>query len=200
MIGRVEIRRSLEGAWLLFLNRAEAMRFFDLTVAGFWRSFQAIILIAPLYALTAIADERHVLTDSVVEVGFSEPAYILEKALTLGIDWITFPILLAVVARAIGVERTYSAYVVARNWSAVVSAVPFGVIALLTMLGVFSDSIGAILSLITIAVVLRYNFIVARTALGVTIGLAVAVVVSDFLVSLLIANGMDALFGVGDVS
>jgi hypothetical protein len=195
MIGRNEIRRSLEGAWLLFLNRAEAMRHFDLTIAGFWRSFQAIFLIAPIYALTAIVDARHLLSDAVADVGFSEPAYVFEKALALGLDWIAFPILLALAAPSLGVDRTYSAYIVARNWAAVLAAVPFGAIALLTILGIFNDSMAAILSLAAIAVVLRYNFIVARTALGVGIGLAAAIVISDLLVSLMIASGIDSLFG-----
>ena len=61
---RAEIARSLTGAWRLFLGRPDAMRFFDTSVDGFWRSFRAIILVAPLYALTALADRHDILTDA----------------------------------------------------------------------------------------------------------------------------------------
>ena len=56
-----EIARSLQGAWLLFLDRANAMRLFDASYGGFWRSFQAVVLVAPAYELTVLADRRALL-------------------------------------------------------------------------------------------------------------------------------------------
>jgi hypothetical protein len=195
MIGRNDIRRALDGAWLLFLNRPEGMRQFDISIEGFWRSFQAIVLIAPAYALTVIADEQRVLADPAVRESFSQPAFYLDNVVAFGIDWITFPILLALAARPLGIAQAYPGYIIARNWSAVISATPFAAIALLTVLGIIGDDAGAILSLAAIAVVLRYNFLVARIALGGGIGFAVAVVAADFAVSLLIARAVDGLFG-----
>jgi hypothetical protein len=196
MIGRKEIRASLDGAWQLFLNRRGAMRLFDVTVDGFWRSFQAIVLVAPGYALTVIAEEQRVLSDSVVEENFSQSVYFLDKVVALGIDWVAFPILLALVARPLGIAGVYPGYIVARNWAAVIATVPFGAIALLTIFGVLGNDTGAILSFAAIAVVLRYNFIVARAALGASIGFAVAVVVCDFATSLIVATAIDGLFDV----
>ena len=63
-MNRAEIERSLTGAWRLFLGKPDAMRFFDASVEGFWRSFGAIVLVAPLYALTALADRHDMLTDA----------------------------------------------------------------------------------------------------------------------------------------
>ena len=195
MIGGKEIRRSLEAAWLLFLNRPEAMRLFDASIVGFWRSFQAIGLIVPVYVLTVIADEQHLLTDAIAERGFSEPGFLIGKAVALGVDWIAFPILLALAARPLGIARAYPAYIVARNWAAVVAAVPFGAIALVSLVGLIGNQIGAILSFVAIVVILRYNFLVARAALGASVGLAAGLVAADFLVSLLIAGGLDRLSG-----
>jgi hypothetical protein len=196
MITSAEIRRSLEAAWLLFLNRADAMRRFDISVEGFWRSFQAILLILPIYALTVIVDERQLLTDSVAEPDFSEPLFLAGRALALGIDWVAFPIIFAAVAPMLGLARAYAGYIVARNWAAVIAAVPFGAIALLTILGLLGKEFAAVLSLIAIGVVLRYNFVVARTALGVTAGPAIALVAADFVLSLVIAESVRGLFGV----
>jgi hypothetical protein len=194
MIGRIEVRRSLEGAWRLFLNRPEAMLLFDLSIEGFWRSFQAIVLIAPIYALTVIADEQHLLNDSIAETGFSEAAFLFGRAVALLLDWVTFPILLALVARRLGIARSYPAYIVARNWSGVIASAPFGAIALLTLIGLVSNEFGALLSLVAIGVALRYNYVVARTALAAGFGFAVAIVAADFIVSLLIADGVERLF------
>jgi hypothetical protein len=195
MIGRSEIRRALDGAWLLFLNRPDGMRHFDVSVEGFWRSFQAIILIAPAYALTVIADEQRVFAEPAARSSASQSVFYLDNVLAFGVDWITFPILLALAARSLGIAQAYPGYIIARNWAAVISATPFAAIGLLLVLGILGEDAGAILSLASIAVVLRYNFLVARIALGVNIGFAVAVVVSDFCVSLFIARAIDALFG-----
>ena len=46
-LDRDEIARSLTGAWRVFLDKADAAGFFDLTVSGFWRSFRAIVLMIP---------------------------------------------------------------------------------------------------------------------------------------------------------
>jgi hypothetical protein len=195
MIGRSEIRRALDGAWLLFLNRPEGMHQFDISIEGFWRSFQAIVLVAPAYALTVIAKEQRTLADPAVRESFSQSIFFLDNVLTFGIDWITFPILLALAARPLGIAQAYPGYIIARNWSAVISATPFAAIALLTVLGIFGDQASAILWLAALAVMLRYNFLVARIALGTGIGPAVGIVVADFAVSLLIAGSIDSLFG-----
>ena len=66
MITRDEITRSLTGAWEIFVDRPNAMRHFDTDYAGFWRSFQAILLIAPLYGLTVFGAYRcHSRSDAV---------------------------------------------------------------------------------------------------------------------------------------
>jgi hypothetical protein len=61
MIDRDEINSSLTGAWKIFLDRPDALQHFDTSYAGFWRSFQAIFLIAPLYAVATLASWRMVI-------------------------------------------------------------------------------------------------------------------------------------------
>ena len=52
MIGATKSSASLNAVWLLFLDRRGADPLFDSSVEGFWRSFRAIVLVAPLYAFT----------------------------------------------------------------------------------------------------------------------------------------------------
>ena len=83
------------------------MRFFDTSVDGFWRSFRAIVLVAPLYGLTALADRHDLLTDANPTDDFSDAQFWAAKALTLGLDWMTLPILLGLIAGFLGIRRGY---------------------------------------------------------------------------------------------
>jgi hypothetical protein len=70
MPGRDENARSLTGAWHLFLDRSDAMRFFDVSVDGFWRSFGAILLILLAYILVVLSDRARIVTDALFSEGF----------------------------------------------------------------------------------------------------------------------------------
>jgi len=195
MPGRDEIVRSLTGAWQLFLDRPDAMRHFDVSVEGFWRSFRAILLILPAYLLVAISERVQILTDAFPDAGFGDGSFVVNKALTLVLDWITLPIVLALLARPLGVGRMYAAYIVARNWGAVLAIAPFGLIALLFLLGFLSGELANVISLAVLVVIVRFNYLIARRALGADIGLAAGLVIADFAISLAIVGAVDAIFG-----
>ena len=196
MLSRDDIARSLTGAWELFLDRPSAMQHFDVSVDGFWRSFAAIVLIIPSYALTVISERQAMLSDALPDRGFDEPLYLFSKALALCLDWVALPIVLALIARPLQVGRSYSAFIVARNWGSVIAMVPFGAIAFLLVLDGIGLDAANYLSLAALIIVLRYNYIIARRALGAGIGLAIAIVVFDLLLSLSISLTVDGLFGI----
>jgi hypothetical protein len=191
MPDRDEIVQSLTGAWRLFLDRPDAMRFFNVSIDGFWGSFAAVILILPAYALFALAERIEILDEPVVDPAFGDSPFIANKLLTLALDWITLPILLAAFAKLLGVSRTYAAYVVARNWCAVLATAPFGVVALLSLVGLLGTGPATVISLVILVVVIRYNYMIARRALGADVGLAAGLVVADFAISLLVIGAVD---------
>jgi hypothetical protein len=195
MIDGAEVQRSLAGAWRLFLGKPDAMLAFDTSVDGFWRSFGAIILVAPLYALTALADRHDMLSDAIASDDIGAGPFWAAKALTLMIDWVTLPILLALIADFIGIRRGYPAYVVARNWATVLMIVPFAAIGLLDVAGIASPTVLAVPSLVALAATFRMSYEIARKSLGANPEVAVALVVLDFLVSLGIVISVDKLFG-----
>jgi len=190
-----EIARSLQGAWLLFLDRPNAIRLFDASYGGFWRSFQAIVLVAPAYEVTVLADRRALLAAAGNDT-FNELAYEAARWLAFAFDWITLPLLLAALAGFLDIRRGYPAYVVARNWSSVLAVLPFAAIALTDLTGLFSPEILFFPSLLALAIALRFSYLVARRALGVGIDVAVGFVVLDFLVSLALAMVIGRLLGV----
>ena len=58
MLSAEDVQRGLTGAWRLFLGKREAVRLFDTTYTGFWRSFLAVILVLPIYVLYIGAERR----------------------------------------------------------------------------------------------------------------------------------------------
>ena len=193
---RAEIERSLRGAWRLFLGKPDALRFFDTSVDGFWRSFSAIILVAPLYALTALADRHDILTDANPTDDFGNGPFWAAKALTLVLDWVTLPILLGLIANFIGIRRGYPAYVVARNWATVLMIIPFAAIALLDLFGIASASLLVLPSLVALVATFRMSYEIARKSLGASGDVAIAFVALDFLVSLALVLAANRLFGI----
>ena len=194
MLTREEIVRSLTAAWDLFLDRPGAIRNFDISVDGFWRSFAAVILVVPSYALAVLAER--VLT-GVMDPGApvqDGTAFVLKNVTGLGLDCVALPVILALLARPLGIGRHYAAFVVARNWGAVIAAVPFGVIGLLIVLGLVGGELANLLMFAALIVVLRYTYLIARRALDASLGFAIGIVVLDFVVSLTIALSLDGLF------
>lgn len=188
-----EISRSLAGAWELFLDRPGAMNRFDVSLEGFWRSFAAVVLVAPSYAFAVLAD-RHMATGDPLAVAEAGTNLLVHNGIGLLLDWAALPLILALLARPLGIGRRYGAFVVARNWCAVLAAIPFGVIGLLLVLGLLGDELASVLMFVALIVVLRYNYVIARRALDTTVGFAIGIVVLDFVVSLTLALALDAVF------
>src|SRR5688572_10138945 len=156
MIGALfYMRESLAGACLVMLGRPDGLNRLDLSLAGFWRSFAAVILVIPLSFIPEWS-----MADLMVEEGGVPPplgdSLVSASVLSL-IDWFAFPLLFALMARPLGLSSRYVPFVVARNWSAVV-------LALINALAAFPYGVGIVsLGVMTF-------FVVA--ALGATLYLA----------------------------
>jgi hypothetical protein len=189
-----EIVRSLGGAWELFLDRAGAMRRFDVSVEGFWRSFAAVFLVAPSYVFAVLADSHMVASSDPTAAVETGTGMIVHHGVGLLADWIALPLILALLARPLGISGRYSAFIVARNWCAVIGAVPFGLIGLLIVGGLVDGELGGILMLAALFLVLRYNYIIARRSLEAGVAFSIGIVVLDFVVSLTLALAIDGAF------
>lgn len=197
MLRRDEIVRSLTGAWSLFLDRSDAMRHFDVSADGFWRSFYVIVLILPAYALIALSEQGRILADPVLAAGFDSNAFVINKSLTLVFNWIMLPVVLALAAPPLGVSRSYAAFIVARNWGTFISVSLFALMDVLFLLGILGERVAGYMFLLTFVVVIRYDYLIARRALGVDIPFAIGVVVGDFAISLAIFSVANSFIGYG---
>jgi hypothetical protein len=186
------IRDSLSGAWAVMNGDADGLARLDLTIGGFWRSFGAIALILPL-ALVALTSERTLLAEAGEPLPPFDAALLATRLAALGLDWIAFPVLLALIALRIGVAAHYVPFVVALNWSSVWVSAFYAVPSLLHVLGVLPAGLVQLLLLAFFVLAVRFYYLVARTALQAPPALAIPIVLVQFLISLVIAAGFDSL-------
>src|SRR5262249_13270665 len=112
-----------------------------------------------------------------------------------GVDWLLFPILLFLVAEPLAITRSYTSFIIARNWGAVLASVPTVIIELLDISGILDDDTGLIVSIIVLMIQLRSAYLIASRALGVGVGLAVAIVIGDFAVTQMIVAISNGVIG-----
>lgn len=187
-----EAGRSLRGAWLLFADRADALHYFNVSRAGFYRSFAAFLLALPFYLVTIYFEQgRPVAVPGGVILDRSGGWG--SRLIALAAAWVALPFLLRLVAKPLGVEATYRRFVIARNWSSVLVSVPYAIVAPLGMLDGFAGELGAILGLAILFLVARFLFLVARRALGAGIVLALGIVAASFLLGWFIDAALGAL-------
>ena len=174
---RAEIARSLTGAWRLLLLDPGAMRWFDISLGGFWRSFFAALLVAPLYVL------RGLLEPAAIEVEAAGVGHAVGQVLAYVLAWAAFPVAMIFIARFLDLRSAYVGFIVALNWARVLQAVLLvAVSGAAAVAGAASD----FLMVTAIGVVLAYQWVVTRTALSTTGPVAAALVIIDALLESLI--------------
>jgi hypothetical protein len=109
-----EIRHYFEGAWRLAKGDTGGMAHFDFSADGFWRSFWAIVVVAPGYAI--------LVADQYIRRGEPVAFWPTFTAETLSylLGWAAFPILAIWLTRMFGVAERYVPLIVALNWSSMV--------------------------------------------------------------------------------
>ena len=177
-----EVVRSLKGSFRLIQREADGFRAFDVSIAGFWRSFAAIVLTFP--AFVALLAERRL-----------DAGLVLREGLVFVACWIGFPLVMVGFVRLMGLERRYVGYVVAYNWSTVIAAFVLAFPAALHVFGLATPALAAFYTAAFGIIVVQYRWFLARTALCITSGLAGLVVGLDLLVNVAITWGVGALLG-----
>ncbi len=175
-----DIVYGIYGAWRLARLDAGAMRYFDRTQEGFWKSFFAAVIVAPGYAIIVTYE----LVQGEIEAGALR--LILVETLGYGLSWIAFPVIVHQICETIGKRETYIGYIVAFNWSQAIQMAVFLPVIGLIALGVLPGDSGSVLHWIVLILILSYEWFVTRTALGVTAAGAVGFVVLDLVINLII--------------
>ncbi len=196
MVSLNEIRAALDGSWLLLRNRPEGMAYFDQSIQGFWRSFSAVFLLIPAFLLSGLAEKEFYFSEEMFQPEtFPDGAYWTAQFIGLAVDWVTLPILLAVLAVPIGISKRYVPFIVVRNWTSLLASVPYLITYVLFLLRIIPPGVAVLLSFSSLLAVLWYRYLVARIALQATISLAVGIVVLDIVLTLVISQIVGNLWG-----
>ncbi len=194
MPGWLEIKSSLYGAYRIARLDAGGLAHFNVSVEGFWRSFFAAIVVAPAYVLLLLvrnAALQNQLSDTgpmPTEISFA-PEFI-----TYVIGWITWPLIMLLVARLLSRTENFVPYIIVYNWANCIQVGLLLPVAVLTQGSVFPPEIAAIIGVVVTGLVLFYLWFIARMVLAVQGWAAAGIVIIDILLGVLTANLINRLF------
>ena len=177
-----EAMRALKGSIGLILHDPSAIGNFNLTVSGFWRSFSAVLIIAPVYVYAA---SGHVPGSDGQADRYIAP---ILAAITLLLQWIFWPVFMAVISPLAGYSKTYARYITVFNWSEVLLAGMTFLPVLIAQLVAGSANAAGMSSLVMLLLSRYLRWYITRITLETNGTAAAALVLADMLAGLLIAR------------
>ena len=194
MITLTEVYAAILHSWRLFRGDRGALKAFDASYDGFLRSFGVIVVLTPIYALVFVAKQKMILDSADADLESHAPtAFFLWEGVAALVDWVAFPLVVLALAPMLHINNRVSLFIVARNWTSILAALPYGVTALLYALGILSAEFLGLLWLIALGLLLYFRYQVYSAALGGPIPLVIGMVVLDFLLSLMIGETLGRL-------
>lgn len=182
-----EASTALYGAFRLARMDERGLSFFDVSVTGFWRSFYAALLVAPLYALLLLV--RYV-------TGFERTSavrYVLIEFTAYAISWLAFPVAMDPIAGYLGRPERYVRYIVAYNWAAVLQNAVYLPITIFGLTGALPQGAAGALAMIALVLIFVYTWFITRAALAVPGSTAAGIVILDLLLSMVISASADRM-------
>ena len=181
MLTIADIRAGLNGASGLMRGDRDAMREFDVSFDGFWKSFFAILVILPVLLLYIHGEwQTLAMTEppsgDPLDVPQSYPAFVLKRLLVSAVDWLAYPLIILAAAGPLGIENRVVPYIVAQNWSTVIVSAVVAAPGIMFGFGLMSGTIAGMMTLALFAFALRYFYLVARIALDAPVSLAIGLV------------------------
>lgn len=168
-----EIYSSIYGAYRLMRLDVGGMAFFNLSVAGFWRSFFAAVFVAPML---------------LIEFEPREPDApgLASELLRFVLGWILYPLIMVPIAQLLNRTANYAQFIIAAHWMTVLQSavllIAYGFAQLLP------GDFAAFLTLAVFVVLFAYDVFIARIALAVDGIQAFGVALLGILISLLLSG------------
>lgn len=176
----LEAVRALKACWRLVCLDEDGFDDLDLSSDGFWHSFAAIILAAPLHMYASAATARMVVPPK------PEPHWLSAFAL-FALLWVLWPLVMLTVSRLLDRRHNYVRFVVAANWLAVYVMAAYVLVLLPQQLGMVGSGIGQLLALCVSLWSLYFGWYIAKTALEVPAMTAAMVVAGEIALSIAVS-------------
>ena len=196
------VQRSIDAVVRLALRDTGALSRLDLTADGFFLSFTAMIVGAPLFA-TALAGWRYTLISVVTQSGHKleaadvefGPVHFALAVLMYLLLWSVFPVAALLMLRFLRQTERYSALIIAFNWSAVLLLLLFNVPFVLFALGAIDGFVTFAILFTIFGFALYYRFFLAGATLQSDSSTAMAIAAVNVILFFFIIFGVDALGG-----
>ena len=173
MISGQYVTNALYGAYRLARADTNGLSYFDNSAAGFWRSFFAAVLIAPLFLILLI------IRFSVDDIGASAIRFYTFEAIAYVIGWVLFPLVVFYLVETLGKQERYVGFIIAYNWAAVLQNGFYLPFAILFQLGLIPGEAAGLLNLLLLGLVLTYTWFVAKSALDISGAVAGGIIILD---------------------
>lgn len=197
MIGASEIVHGIAGAWRIVIRDPDARRHFDLSSAGFRRSFAALALSLPILFFT---------TSSLWQIGreideIELMDFSLFATAQIGgtvLYWATYLPAMIAVARHLERGAGFVPYAIVFNWGTLLISALFALPLLLYTAGLAEGRLAVALTLPAVGLYVWYRWQIARQVLGAERTAAVAIVLFDIALGMLIDQGLGRLIFAAD--
>lgn len=184
-----EVQLAVGGALRLAIGDRRGLGFFDVSLDGFWRSFRAAAICYPLYLVLL---GFRVTAAQWAESGAA--SIILVETIAFVISWVAFPLVVLPIARWLGRENRFLAFMVVYNWSQIPQTALLALVALDGVTGLLSTPALHYAELGATIAVLLYEWYIARVALAVSVAQAVLIVVADLLLGTALGRVAEGLY------
>ncbi len=183
-----EALRALEGSLAIARRDPDASRFFDLSAGSFWRSFGVVIYLVPIFVFfLAVRTRMSVeLGDTALEPMPGFLVLILSDMLTLGIEWVGYPLAMYFLTRTFGLAGRFAAYIIVYNWTSLAVTLVMVPPYLLYAAGLLPAETAVVINLVTVLAVIWFRWVIAREVLAAPGISAAGFVALDLVMSLFI--------------
>ena len=187
-----EATQSLYGGWRMFLRDPSAMRFFNVSLGGFWRSFLVAI---PAILLSLIATTRFMNPDTK-----SPDRLLAADGVTIALSYALYPLVIAILARKAGLTRNFAGFIIAINWTSLVFAGVYALVAAVIGAYAATSELAALILIGMVVGLFAYQLLVtwflAQTALRADQRTSIIVVAISVGLNFALTFTLGALFGV----
>lgn len=172
----IDLLRALRGLSRLFRFDDGYRSYFDTTIQGTWRSFFAMMLVAPVVALNLPDDLNAEYPDT------TQFEFFAVQILTYVIGWVAVPVAAFEIGRWLKRTADMPGYITVYNWFQLIH-LPFVIVIWAAAEGGLTGAAG-LLSLISLIVYFVYLFFMTRSLLRVEVHMAALFVIADVAISL----------------
>lgn len=172
-----EIAAGIYGAWRLARGDGGGIGYFNATRQGFWRSFLAMAIVAPLYASVVV-----LMYENAVDQ-YEPLRFFAVHAIGYVVAWFVFPLVMFYVVQQIDRQRRFFAFIAAYNWASVLQNFIYIPVIVVAQIGVLPPELIYLLVFVLKVLVFVYTWFIARAGLGITAMMAAAIAAGDFVLA-----------------